>query len=195
MPSGGRRRTVAKTDSRGWTPFRRPLRYRSQAMGKNAVTDCKKIHGLWPRPLTSQTAFGGQLPYKGSLVRPAVRFDHSLFKYNGRLLRATYRVSGCTQDSRGLFGPSGADQRKAQDGCQNGQQRLDALVRTSPAMAPNGAFFHEPRVNRGDVVDLSLLPRISLGIYTGFTRDALWASPTEANGGLRTAGPSGPKIR
>ena len=100
--------------------------------------------------------------------------------------------SGYAQDSRGLFGPSGADQRKAQDGCQNGQQRLDALVRTSPAMAPNGAFFHEPRVNRGDVVDLSLLPRISLGIYTGFTRDALWASPTEANSGLRTAGPSGP---
>ena len=91
--------------------------------------------------------------------------------------------SGYAQDSRGLFGPSGADQRKAQDGCQNGQQRLDALVRTSPAMAPNGAFFHEPRVNRGDVVDLSLLLRISLGIYTGFTRDALWASPTEANSG------------
>ena len=40
------------------------------------------------RPLTSQTAFGGQLPYKGSLVRPAVRFDHSPFEHNGRLLRA-----------------------------------------------------------------------------------------------------------
>ena len=33
-------------------------------------------------PLTSQTAFGGQLPYKGSLVRPAVRFDHNPFEYN-----------------------------------------------------------------------------------------------------------------
>ena len=32
------------------------------------------------RPLTSQTAFGGQLPYKGSLGRPAVIFDHSLFR-------------------------------------------------------------------------------------------------------------------
>ena len=31
------------------------------------------------RPLTSQTAFGGQLPYKGSLGRPAVRFEHNLF--------------------------------------------------------------------------------------------------------------------
>jgi hypothetical protein len=40
-------------------------------------------------PLTSQTAFGGQLPYKGSLVRPVARFHHSLFEYNGRLLRAT----------------------------------------------------------------------------------------------------------
>ena len=38
---------------------------------------------LWPhrrgRSLTSQTAFGGQLPYKGSLGRPAVIFDHSPF--------------------------------------------------------------------------------------------------------------------
>jgi len=28
------------------------------------------------RPLTSQTAFGGQLPYKGSLVRSVARFHH-----------------------------------------------------------------------------------------------------------------------
>ena len=32
------------------------------------------------RPLTSQTAFGGQLPYKGSLRRPAVIFARSLFR-------------------------------------------------------------------------------------------------------------------
>ena len=41
------------------------------------------------RPLTSQTAFGGQLPYKGSLVRPAARFGHSQSEYNGKFLRAT----------------------------------------------------------------------------------------------------------
>ena len=41
------------------------------------------------RPLTSQTAFGGQLPYKGSLVRPVARFHHIPSGYNGRLLRAT----------------------------------------------------------------------------------------------------------
>jgi hypothetical protein len=35
------------------------------------------------RPLTSQTAFGGQLPYKGSLVRPAAIFDHSPFGFDG----------------------------------------------------------------------------------------------------------------
>ena len=151
VPTSGRRRTVAKTDNRGWTPFRRPLRYRSQAMGKNAVTDCKKYtaYGLVRRgrPLTSQTAFGGQIPYKGSLVRPVARFHHSLFEHDGRLLRATCRVSGCTQDSRGLFGPSGADQRKAQDGCQNGQQRLDALFRTSPTKAQLGAFFLRAEVH------------------------------------------------
>ena len=77
----------------GGTPFGRPLRYRIQAMGEKEVTDCKKIHGHGlvrrGRPLTSQTAFGGQLPYKGSLVRPVARFHHSLFEYNGRLLRAT----------------------------------------------------------------------------------------------------------
>ena len=39
------------------------------------------------RLLTSQTAFGGQLPYKGSLVRPAVIFNHNLFEYNGEFLR------------------------------------------------------------------------------------------------------------
>ena len=33
---------------------------------------------------TSQTAFGGQLPYKGSLGRPAVIFDHSLFSMMAR---------------------------------------------------------------------------------------------------------------
>ena len=49
------------------------------------------VSGLWlvfaalwlhrrGRSLTSQTAFGGQLPYKGSLGRPAVIFDRSLFK-------------------------------------------------------------------------------------------------------------------
>ena len=41
------------------------------------------------RLLTSQTAFGGQLPYKGSLVRPVARCYHNLSGYNGRLLRAT----------------------------------------------------------------------------------------------------------
>ena len=33
--------------------------------------------------LTSQTTFGGQLPYKGSLVRPAAIFDHGPFGFNG----------------------------------------------------------------------------------------------------------------
>ena len=33
--------------------------------------------------LTSQTAFGGQLPYKGSLVRPVAIFDHVPFGFDG----------------------------------------------------------------------------------------------------------------
>ena len=40
------------------------------------------------RLLTSQTAFGGQLPYEGSLVRSVARFHHIPSEYNGRLLRA-----------------------------------------------------------------------------------------------------------
>ena len=36
VPTSGRRKTAAKTDSRGWTPSRRPLRYRSQAINMNA---------------------------------------------------------------------------------------------------------------------------------------------------------------
>ena len=72
------------------------------------------------RLLTSQTAFGGQLPYKGSLVRSVARFHHILFEYNGRLLRATSHEPRATSHD----------------------------------------FFHEPRVTRGDVVNLNLLPRI-----------------------------------
>ena len=62
-------------------------------MVQNAVQAAKKYtaNGLVRRgrPLTSQTAFGGQLPYKGSLVRPAARFDYNPFMYDGRFLRAT----------------------------------------------------------------------------------------------------------
>ena len=58
----------------------------SPAAGRRSQKTSRMRRG---RPLTSQTAFGGQLPYKGSLVRPAVRFHHSLFEYNGRFLRAT----------------------------------------------------------------------------------------------------------
>ena len=65
-------------------------------------------------PLTSQTAFGGQLPYKGSLVRPVARCYHNLSEYNGRLLRTTNNEP---------------------------------------------LFFREPRVTRGDVVSLRLLPQ------------------------------------
>ena len=68
------------------------------------------------RPLTSQTAFGGQLPYKGSLVQPVVRFGHT---YSCMMV--------------GFYEP-----------------------RTT---SHEPLFFHEPRVARGDVVLLSLLPR------------------------------------
>ena len=47
--------------------------------------------------------------------------------------------SGYAQDSRGLFGPSGAEQREVQDGCQNGQPWLDALW-PSPTNAACGAL-------------------------------------------------------
>ena len=74
----------------------RPLRYRSQAI-KNYAAICRMRRG---RSLTSQTAFGGQLPYKGSLVRPVVRFHHSLSEYNGRLLRTTNHEPRATIFSR-----------------------------------------------------------------------------------------------
>ena len=52
------------------------------------------------RPLTSQTAFGGQLPYKGSLVRPAAIFGHSRSEYNGKFLRTTNNEPRATIFSR-----------------------------------------------------------------------------------------------
>ena len=75
----------------------RPLRYRSQAI-KNYAAICRMRRD---RSLTSQTAFGGQLTYKGSLVRPVVRFHHSLSEYNGRLLRITSH--GFSSDSDAAF--------------------------------------------------------------------------------------------
>ena len=88
------------------------------------------------RPLTSQTAFGGQLPYKGSLVRPVARFHHIPFEYNGRLLRVTNHEPQTTSHE---------------------------------PRATNHGLFHEPRVTRGDVVNLNLLPRIGdvHGIHAG----------------------------
>ena len=61
-------------------PPGRPLRYRIQAMEMSA--DRKKntqpaVLCVGADLLTSQTAFGGQLPYKGSLVRPVARFGHT----------------------------------------------------------------------------------------------------------------------
>ena len=67
-------------------PPGRPLRYRIQAMEMSA--DRKKntqpaVLCVGADLLTSQTAFGGQLPYKGSLVRPAAIFDHGPFGFDG----------------------------------------------------------------------------------------------------------------
>ena len=46
--------------------------------------------------------------------------------------------SGYAQNSRGLFGPSGADYKKAQDGCQKGQLWLPAFIRTAPTESQPG---------------------------------------------------------
>lgn len=40
--------------------------------------------------------------------------------------------SGYAQNSCGLFGPSGADHKKAPDGCQKGQLWLSAFIRMAP---------------------------------------------------------------
>ena len=55
-------------------------------------------------------------------------YDHVPFVIN----------SGYAQNSRGLFGPSGADHKKAQDGCQNGQLWLSAFIRTVPTESQPG---------------------------------------------------------
>ena len=70
--------------------YRRWYRTRSQAAKKYTASGLVRRG----RPLTSQTAFGGQLPYKGSLVRLAARFDYNPFMYDGRFLRATSTCHG-----------------------------------------------------------------------------------------------------
>ena len=44
----------------------------------------------------------------------------------------------CVGTVPSLFGPSGADRRKAQDGCQNGQLWLPAFIRTAPTESQLG---------------------------------------------------------
>ena len=85
--------------------YRRWERKRSQIAKKNTANGLVRRG----RPLTSQTAFGGQLPYKGSLVRPVARFHHSLFEYNGRFLRATSHEQRATivATSRGSLEAAG----------------------------------------------------------------------------------------
>ena len=83
-------KTVAETDrSRGEARQRDFITAYSSIMAgfyEQRVT-CHKIRVCTSfaagRPLTSQTAFSGQLPYKGSLVRPAAIFDHSPFGFDG----------------------------------------------------------------------------------------------------------------
>ena len=86
------------------------------------------------RPLTSQTAFGGQLPYKGSLGRPAVGINHSLFEYNGRLLRDTSHKSRATDSFLGLR--CGVPPRQTHE--MNAVRRWPVAVRKKTA--PTGAF-------------------------------------------------------
>ena len=73
-------------------PFHRKITKTTQ---KWVVFFCTKIKRRRPQKntayglcvgadlLTSQTAFGGQLPYKGSLVRSAAIFDHGPFGFDG----------------------------------------------------------------------------------------------------------------
>ena len=138
------------------------------------------------RPLTSQIAFGGQLPYKGSLVRPVVRFDHNLFEYNvdfyePRITNNEPRLFSWTQvrlrrdrlmivlrpsatrhkfwlctgfaAGRPTEHPPGRPLRYRIQAM--GKRRIQIIKNTRPRMGQ----FYEPRVTRGDVVILNLLPR------------------------------------
>ena len=55
-------------------------------------------------------------------------YDHVPFVIN----------SSYAQNSGGLFGPSGADHKKAQDGCQNGQLWLSAFIRMTSTESQPG---------------------------------------------------------
>ena len=94
----------------------------------------------------------------------------------GHRLQKTRPAALCVGAVPSLFGPSGADRREVQDGCQNGQLWLGVpLVRfdhilfeyngrllratSHESRATNHGHCHKPRVTRGDVFNLSLLPR------------------------------------
>ena len=95
---------------------------------------------LWPyrrgRSLTSQTAFGGQLPYKGSLGRPAVIFDHSLFR-----MMVSFYEPRTTSHGFFLGFRCGVPPRQTQadnDASGNPQRVAGRLDRTSPTISHTG---------------------------------------------------------
>ncbi len=132
------------------------------------------------RPLTSQTAFGGQLPYKGSLVRSVARFHHIPLSIMAGFYEPRASVmASAIHTSRGGT-PFGRPLRyriqaikfyvavcRICRGCPSGAARQrDFITSHSSIMAgfyeprtTNHDFFHETRVTRDDVVILSLLPR------------------------------------
>ena len=70
-------RKITKTTQK-WVVF-----FCTKIKGRRSQKNTAYVHVRRGDLLTSQTAFGGQLPYKGSLVRPAAIFDHGPFGFDG----------------------------------------------------------------------------------------------------------------
>ena len=96
------------------------------------------------RPLTSQTAFGGQLPYKGSLVRPAAIFGHSRSEYNGKFLRATNNEPRATIFSRAEGHSRRCRHSESVAAKRHLSPRRHANCQLRPA-GPSGPIFDERR--------------------------------------------------
>ena len=136
--------------------------------------------------LTSQTAFGVQLPYKGSLVRSVARFHHIPLSIMAGFYEPRASVmASAIHTSRGGT-PFGRPLRyriqaikfyvavcRICRGCPSGAARQRDFITSHPGImagfyepratnheprTTSHYFYYEPRVTRGDAVSLNLLP-------------------------------------
>ena len=101
VPTSGRRKTAAKTDSRGWTPSRHPLRYRSQAINMNAGRSLQVAgrHGPADHKNTRPTALCVGAVRNGGPLRDSITAHSGIMVVFLRAMNHELRTPAFSSDS------------------------------------------------------------------------------------------------